>query len=315
MAAVLRRRALQAVGVVLLVSTACFAIVQSLPGDIAFRIAAGRYGYDAVTASSAAAVRADLGLDQPAWQQLFGWWADVARLDLGKSLVTNADVGDELGLSLAASLQLAAAALLLACAFGTAAGAFAARHPGGLVDRATDAGVTLARAFPPFLLGLALILVFSVHLGVLPAAGHGDGGSIILPALTLAIGLAALFARVSRDTIAGILASDYVGFARTKGLSARLVYLRHVLRNAGVTLIAYLGVQALILIEGVVVIESLFGWPGLGHALVHAVFWRDLPMIQASALALALLVVAINTAADLAGLAADPRPRNRKAFQ
>lgn len=309
----LRQRAVQAAAVVLLVSSGCFAIVQSLPGDIAFRIAAGRYGYDQVTAASADSVRSELGLDRPAWQQLLDWLADLATLDLGTSLVTGAGILGELRLYLSSSLQLAAAALALALAVGATAGALAAAKPGGALDRITTLWVSAARALPPFLLGLLLILFFSVHLGVLPAAGHGEASSIVLPAATLAVGLSGLFARVTRDTVVQIRQSEYVRFAATKGLGEPLVFLRHILRNTGVTLMAYIGVQLLVLIEGVVIVESLFAWPGLGHALVHAIFWRDIPMIQATALALTLLVVAMNTVVDLGSLALDPRPRRREA--
>jgi peptide/nickel transport system permease protein len=312
-AMVLGRRAAQAAGVVLLGSTACFAIVQSLPGDIAFRIAAGRYGYDQVTAASAESVRAELGLDRPVWLQLVDWLAGLASFDLGNSLVTGASVAGELGIHLASSLQLAAAALVLALIVGTTAGALAAARPGGVLDRLTIVWVSAARALPPFLLGLVLILLFSVHLGVLPAAGHGEANNIVLPAVTLSVGLSGLFARVTRDAVAQIRQSDYVRFAATKGLGSWLVFLRHICRNTGVTLIAYVGVQVLVLVEGVVVVESLFAWPGLGHALVHAIFWRDIPMIQAAALALALIVVAMNTVVDFATVAVDPRPRHKEA--
>jgi peptide/nickel transport system permease protein len=310
---VLRQRGFQAAAVVLLVSSACFAIVHSLPGDIAFRIAAGRYGYDQVTAASADTVRTELGLDRPAWLQFLDWLGNLLTLDLGTSLVTGAGIAGELGLYLASSLQLAAAALALALAIGATVGALAAARPGGLLDRITTLWVSAARALPPFLLGLVLILFFSVHLGVLPATGHGEASNIVLPAGTLAVGLSGLFARVTRDTVVRIRQSEYVRFAATKGLGERLVFLRHVLRNTGVTLVSYLGVQLLILIEGVVIVESLFAWPGLGHALVHAIFWRDIPMIQATALALALLVVVLNTLVDLGSLALDPRPRSREA--
>ena len=311
-ARVLGRRALQGAGVAALVTVGCFAIVQSLPGDIAYRIAAGRYGYDQVDRAAAEAVNAELGLDRPAWQQLLDWAGDLLRLDLGTSLVTGAQVSAELGHALGASLHLAAVALAVSALAGTALGAVAAHRPGGVLDRLTTVWVSSARAVPPFILGLLLILLFSVHLRLLPAAGDGGTGTVVLPASTLAVGLSGLFARVTRDAVVTVRESDYVRFAETKGLGARAVFLRHVLRNTGVTLVAYLGVQALILIEGVVVVESLFAWPGLGHALVHAVFWRDVPMIQASALALALLVVALNTVVDLAGLAIDPRPRRRQ---
>jgi len=307
---ILRKRAVQAVVVALVVTALSFLIVQSLPGDIAFRIAAGRYGYDRVTAASADVVRAELGLDRPAWRQLVSWWTDLARLDLGSSLVTGRRVTEELPLYLSSTLQLAAVSLAVALAAGGALGALAASRPGGVLDRAETLWVSGTRAVPPFLLGLLLILVFSVHLGVLPATGHGRTSNLVLPAVTLAVGLSGLLARITRDTVRRILASEHVRFAATKGLPGRVVFVRHVVRNAGVTLIAYAGVQALILIEGVLVVEVVFAWPGLGHALVHAVFWRDIPMIQATALALALLAVALNTVVDLAAVAIDPRPRS-----
>ncbi|MFI7481555.1 ABC transporter permease [Kocuria sp. M1R5S2] len=306
---VLLRRAAQAVAVLLVVTVTCFVIVQNLPGDIAFRIAAGRYGYDKVDATAAAQVGAQLGLDAPAWRQLAGWMSDALRLDLGTSLVTGAAVTDELSHHLGATLQLAAAALAVSVVLGSAAGVLAARSRGGVVDRLTDAWVAVVRALPPFVLGLVLIIVFSVQLGWVPAAGHGERGSVVLPALTLAVGLSGLFARVTRDAVAQVLDSEQVRFAETKGLGRHVVLIRHVLRNAGVTLVAYVGVQVLVLVEGVVVVESLFAWPGLGHALVHAVFWRDIPAMQATVLALALIVVIVSTLVDLAVLALDPRTR------
>lgn len=311
-ATVLLRRAGQALGVALVVSVLCFAVVRQLPGDAAYRIAAGRYGDDLVDADSAAAVRAELGLDRSAWQQLGDWLVDLLRLDFGRSLVTSRPVVDEVGYYLLGTLQLTAAALGLAIAIGGRAGVLAARRPGGWLDRLTTAWVALVRALPPFLLGLLLILVLSVQFGLLPAVGHGSSSSLILPALTLAVGLSGLIARVTRDTVVEITRSEHVRFARTKGLAERIVLARHALRNAGVVLVPYLGVQAVILIEGVVVVESLFAWQGLGHALVHAVFWRDVPVLQATALVLALLVVAINTVVDLAVLGLDPRPRKRE---
>jgi peptide/nickel transport system permease protein len=306
---VLVRRAAQAVAVALAVTVTCFVIVQHLPGDIAFRIAAGRYGYDKVDAAAAEQVRSDLGLDAPAWQQLTDWILDAVRLDFGTSLVTGAAVTDELGHHLGATLHLAAAALVVSIALGTAVGVLAAQCRGGVLDRATDAWVAVVRALPPFVLGLVLIIVFSVQLGWAPAAGHGERGSVVLPALTLAVGLSGLFARVTRDAVAQVLDSEQVRFAETKGLGRRVVLVRHVLRNAGATLVAYIGVQVLVLVEGVVVVESLFAWPGLGHALVHAVFWRDIPAMQATVLALALIVVLVSTLVDLAVLALDPRTR------
>ncbi|MFC5729099.1 MULTISPECIES: ABC transporter permease [Nocardioides] len=312
LAKVLARRSAQAGGVAMVVSLLCFLIVLRLPGDAAYRIAAGRYGYDLVDQETADSVRAELGLDRPAWQQLGGWLLDVVQLDFGRSLVTSRPVVEEVGYYLLGTLQLAGVALLLAVAIGGSAGVLAARRPGGIVDRLTSTWVASVRAVPPFLLGLLLVVVFSAQLGLLPAVGHGDAASIVLPALTLGIGLSGLVARVTRDSVVEVRQSDYVRFAHTKGLAERWILLRHVVRNAAVVLVPYLGVQAVILIEGVVVVESLFSWQGLGHAMVHAVFWRDVPVLQATALVLALLIVAVNTAVDLAVLWLDPRPRRHE---
>jgi peptide/nickel transport system permease protein len=310
---VLRHRLIQAASVVAFVSTLSFVIVQSLPGDVAFRIAAGRYGYDQVSSATADALRAELGLDQPAWRQLLSWWGDVIRFDLGSSLVTAQPVTEELALYLGATLQLTAVALALAFVVGSGLGALSQLWSGRIVDGATTLWIVASRAMPPFLLGLLLIIVFSVQLDWLPATGHGQVTNIVLPAVALAVGLSGLFARVTRDTVAQLQDAAFVGFARTKGLSDGTVLSRHLVRNAGVTLIAYLGAQALVLIEGVLVVELVFSWPGLGHALVHAVFWRDIPMIQGATMVLGLVVVAINLAVDLASLALDPRPRSREA--
>lgn len=310
---VVARRAGQALGVALLVSVLCFLVVRRLPGDAAYRIAAGRYGHDLVDAEAAASVRRELGLDRPAWQQLLDWLLDLAQLDLGRSLVTSRPVVEEVGYYLLGTLQLVAVALALAAVLGSAAGVLAAQRPGGRLDRLVGSWVAGVRAVPPFLLGLLLVLLLSAQLGLLPAVGHGDAASIVLPALTLGTGLSGLVARVTRDAVVEVRQSEYVRFARTKGLAERWVLVRHVARNAAVVLVPYLGVQAVILVEGVVVVESLFAWQGLGHALVHAVFWRDVPVLQATALVLALLIVTVNTAVDLIGLWLDPRPRRLEA--
>lgn len=305
----LYRRILQALLVALIVGTLCFFIVRLLPGDMAFRIAAGRYGYDLVNAAAAEAVRQELGLDRPLLVQLATWWRDLLTFNFGTSLLSGERVIDEIGHELGHSIELAVTAVLIAAAIGPGLGMLAGVRPGGILDKVTLVATAILRAFPPFIVGLVLILLFAVKLRVAPVAGHGHAGSIILPALTLAIGLAAVSCRVARDAMASVGASAFFVFARTKGLSDRQALQHHGLRNVGVPVVAYLGVQLVYLIEGVVIVETLFAWPGIGHALVHAIVGRDVPMIQGTAIVMGVLFVFLNTLVDLACLAIDPRRR------
>lgn len=300
-------RAVQALVVALLVGVLTFLMMQALPGDMAFRIAAGRYGYDAVNAAAAEAVRQELGLDRPAIEAFGLWVMDLLQLDFGTSVISGAPVIDEIRHQLGASLQLAGAALVLSLLIGPPIGVLAGLRAGGWLDRSLLIVSTALRSVPQFLMGLILIVLVSVHLGWLPAAGYGDAAHFILPALTLALGLAAASARIARDAMAGVAGSPFYAFGRWKGLSEAQLFRRHGLRNIGVALVTFLGLQLAMLVEGVVVIESIFGWPGIGHALVHAIFGRDVPMVQGTALLLGLGFVVLNAAVDLAAHLIDPR--------
>ncbi|MDI5984668.1 ABC transporter permease [Halomonas sp. M4R5S39] len=306
----LLQRLFQAGLVAWMVGTLTFVLTRTLPGDMAYRIAAGRYGHDMVNSAAAEAVRAELALEQPAFTAYFGWLWDLVQFDLGRSLVSGAPVVHELWHQLGHSLGLAVSAVLLSLLLGPPLGLAAGLKPRGALDRASEVAASVLRALPPFAVGLLLILLFSVTLGWLPAAGHGRTAHSVLPALTLALALAAVSSRVARNAMADVSQSAYYAFSRTKGLSERLSFLRHGLRNAAVPVIAYLGVQFVYLIEGVVVVETLFAWPGIGHALVHAIVARDVPMIQGTALVMGLLFVALNTLVDIVCHLLDPRRRH-----
>ncbi len=308
-AALLARRLFQVVALALLIGTLCFFMVRSLPGDMAMRVAAGRYGYDMVGNAAAAAVTAELGLDRPLWQALLQWWADIARLDLGRSLVTGNTVWAEVAHQLGATVDLAVAAVFLSCLIGLPLGVWAGLRPGGAMDRLTLLMAVAFRATPPFLLSVLLMLVVAVQLGMLPVAGEHEHGGVMLPALTLALGMAAGLARVARSAMLQATRSPSWEFARLKGLGDGQVLLRLGLRHAGVPVVAYLGVQTVFLLEGALVVETLFAWPGIGHAMVHAIFGRDVPMIQGTALCMGLLFVLFNLLVDAATLAIDPRQR------
>ena len=303
----LASRLVQALMVAVLIGTATFVMMRSLPGDAAWRIAAGRYGYDNVNAAAADAVRAELGLEGPALPALLHWLGDLARFDFGNSLVTGQPVIDEIAHQLGASASLAVVAVLLSLLIGPPLGILAGLRPGGILDRMLLVVSTGVKAVPQFLLALVLIVFLAVQLRWLPAAGHGEARHFILPSLTLALGLAAVSARIARDAMARIADMPFWRFAQWKGLTERQTLIRHGLRNVSVPLITYLGLQFVTLVEGVIIVESIFGWPGIGHALVHAIFSRDVPMVQGTALVLGLGFVVVNAAIDLAVRRLDPR--------
>ncbi|MDP3760511.1 MAG: ABC transporter permease [Ramlibacter sp.] len=298
----------QAGFVAVVVGVLSFFLTRSLPGDAAFRIAAGRYGYDNVNAASAAAVRAELGLDLPAWQQLLTWVGDLASFRLGQSMVSGESVFEHLAPTLGATLHLSLAAWVLAVVLGVVLGTIAEVRR-GWIAHVIDKVCTVLRGSPPFLIGLLLMLGLAVHLKWLPVAGYGDTENVVLPALTLALALCGGIAQVVRSRLEQVLASDAFEFAQIKGLPLGAALWRHAAPAVALPTLAYSGVQLILLIEGVVVVETLFAWPGVGHALVHSVVERDVPVIQGAALLMGLLFVVLNTLVDTAVKLLDPRQR------
>jgi peptide/nickel transport system permease protein len=305
----LTARAIQAVIVALIVSIASFVMMQSLPGDAAYRIAAGRYGYDVMDAAAAEAVRSELGLNKPLAVQLIAWISDLARFDLGHSLVTGESVWQELSSQLGASLKLALAAIITSILLAVPTGVLAGLKAGGGFDRLTLSISIMLRSMPAFAIGVVLMLILAVEVKLLPVAGYGELRHFVLPSLALGLGLAAVSNRVIRDAVTNSTSSAWYAFARSKGLGKRSSLFRHVARNSAVPAVAYIGVQLAYLIEGVVIIESVFAWPGIGHALVHAIFERDVPMVQGTALTLGLLFVVLSLLIDLICRELDPRSK------
>lgn len=301
------RTLVQAALVAIVVGLLSFAMMEALPGDAAYRIAASRYGYDMMDAAAAEAVRAELGLDRPAIVRLGQWLAQLATFDLGRSLVSGQPVIHEVAHQAGASAILAACALLVALAIAIPLGTAAGLNPGGGLDRFTLIFSVLLRAVPSYALAVVLILVFAVQLRWLPVAGYGGLRHFVLPTLTLGLGLAALSSRVVRDAVRGVDSSGYMRFARLKGLTDAQAIRRHGPRNVAGPLAALIGVQVALLIEGVVVVESIFAWPGIGHAMVHALFARDVPMVQGTTLILGLGFVVVRGVTEAIALAADPR--------
>lgn len=306
-------RLVQAALVALTLATLCFVFLHVLPGDMALRLAIARYGHEQVSAELLASVRAEAWLSQP-WPIRYGdWLRDVFSGRFGVSLVSGRPVMEELSRAAERTFLLAGLGLLASYLIALPLGLIAGLRPGGAVDRATAAFAAAVASLPSFLIGIALIWLLSLKFGWLPPAGSRTSAHLVLPALTLALGLAGPAARVLREAVAGAAESFHVLFSRIRGLSPARAVRRHVLRNAAPPVVAFAALQFAALLDGFVVVETLFNYPGLGDALVKALIARDVPMILGGALLIGWLYAFVSLLADLACLWLDPRLMRRAA--
>nr|WP_209262287.1 nickel ABC transporter permease [Thiorhodococcus minor] len=286
------------------VCTLVFLLIHLVPGDpVAVMLGEGARPADQ------AALRAALGLDRPLAVQYLDYLGRLVQLDLGTSLHSQRPVVAVLAERIGPTLQLAVAALTLGIVLALPMGVLAAQHRGGGIDRGAMGFSMLGAAIPNFWLGPMLILVFSLWLGWTPVSGREGLASLVLPAVTLGTGLAAILARMVRSSVLEVLGEDYVRTARAKGLSPAAVLWRHALRNAWLPVLTLIGIQFGALLGGAVVTETVFAWPGLGSLLIEAIQTRDYPVVQAAVLLISLTYLAVNTATDLLYVAVDPRVR------
>ena len=302
----LLKRLLQLIAVSWGVGTLTFILMRSLPGDMAYRIAASRYGMDAVDSRAADIVREELGLDQGALSAYWQWFTDLLSWNLGNSLVSGAPVSESLWHMLGHSLLLAGAGMAIALIIAIPLG-LASAYWGGWLDRILLTVSTVMRAVPVFVIGLLAVIVFALEWNLFPVAGFGTPVHLVLPALTLALSLAAISNRVIHTEAKRVFGSSFYEFARMKGLSPWQAFKHHGIRNIAVPVVAFLGIQLITVVEGVVMLESLFSWPGIGHGLAHAIFARDIPLIQGAALMMGVMFVVLNTLVDIACHYLDPR--------
>lgn len=259
-----------------------------------------------------AAIRADLGLDKPVWTQYRIYISGVVQGDWGTSLrYRGVPILTLVGERLPATLQLAAAALLVALLISLPLGVLAATQRGGWIDQVVSAFSVLGEAMPGFWLGIMLALTFAVHLNWLPASGHGTAAHLILPAVTLGTSLAALLTRLMRSSMIEALGQDYIRTATAKGLARSVVVLRHALRNSLLSYVTLIGLQIATLMAGAVVTEQVFAWPGIGLLTVQAVNARDMAVVQAVVLLSATIVMVSNLLVDIAYGLIDPRIQYR----
>lgn len=298
------RRLFLAVPTLFGVSLLVFSIVRMLPGDPAVAMA----GVHA-TQEMVERIRQELGLDQPLFHQYGRFLVGLSRGDLGKSIRTGRPVWAEVLDRLGPTFELTVASLALATLLGIAIGVVSATKPYSFFDYTSMLLALIALSAPVFWLGLMLMLLFSVQLGWLPAAGRGGLAHLVLPSLTLAASSVALIARFCRSTMLEILRQEYVTTARAKGLSERRTVLFHALRNALIPIITVIGLRFGALLSGAVLTETVFAWPGVGRLVVDSVSARDYPVIQGAVLMIALSFVLINLAVDLLYGVVNPRIR------
>jgi peptide/nickel transport system permease protein len=301
---VIRRRLLTLVPTVLGVVTLVFAFLHLVPGD-PVDVMLG----ETAQAADKALLRAELGLDRPLAAQYGAYLAGLARGDLGRSFTYRKPVREVIASRLPATLQLAGCALAVALAVAFPLGVLAAVRKDTLFDRGSLVASLLGVSMPNFWLGPLLILLFSVHLRWLPVSGREGWASVILPALTLGTGLAAILSRMLRSSLVEVLRADYLAAARARGVSEAKVIWVHALRNACLPVITLLGLQLGSLLSGAVITEAVFAWPGIGTLLLQALQGRDYPLAQGCVLVISLGYVGANLLADLLYRLADPRVR------
>jgi peptide/nickel transport system permease protein len=287
------------------VTTLVFLLLVLVPGD-PVDVMLG----ESAQAADREAMRAAMGLDRPLWERWVGFYVDLARGDLGQSLLRQRPVVDLIAERLPATLQLAAAAFVLVLSIALPLGILAAYHRGRWPDALAQVLAQLGMSIPNFWLGPLLVLAFSIALGWTPVSGNVAPGSLVLPALTLGLSMAAISTRMVRSSLLEVMSQPFMVTARCKGLPERAVIWRHALPNAMPPVIMVLGLQMGALLSGAVITEVVFAWPGIGTLLIDAIRQRDYPVVQGVVLLIAVTYVVINRVADACAAFVDPRIRD-----
>lgn len=310
---VVARRLAMAVPLLFVVSAVSFVLVSLTPGDAAQQILGTQAPPEAY-----ARVREALGLDLPLYEQYWQWVTHAVTGDLGASVFTGESVTHAIGSRLPVTLALIVGSLLLSVVVGVSLGVFSAVR-GGAAGRAVDAFALVGFALPAFWVGVELIAVFAVKLQWFPATGYVPWAespsdwlrSLVLPVLALALGGVAAVAKQTREAMLDVLGSEYVRMLWANGVSARSIYFRHALKNASLSVITVLGVQAVGLLGGTILVENVFALPGLGSLAVSASIQHDLPVVQGLAVCFTVIVVIVNLMIDLAYTWLNPKVQAR----
>ena len=283
---------------------ATFVMIRIAPGDPVLVLLG-----DLASPDQIAAARIEYGLDRPLYEQLFIYVGKVFTLDFGKSIIQGRPAVDIVAQRMLATLTLGVVTFALVIAVALPLGLLAALYCNRLFDRVVSNTSLVVLGIPDFWLGLVFILIFARWLQVFPSSGWSYPSSIVLPAVTLALPLIAVNLRLMRNEGIGVLNSNMVKILRAKGIPTRRIISHHVLRNALLPVLTVGGVQFGHLLGGAVIVETVFGWPGLGKELISAIGYRDYAVVQACIFVMTFLVVAVNLAVDFGYRLIDPRLR------
>ncbi|ELY95349.1 ABC-type dipeptide/oligopeptide/nickel transport system, permease protein [Natrialba chahannaoensis JCM 10990] len=294
------------IGVLFAVSVITYGLIHLTPGDPAETILTQQLEQPP-TPQQVEEFRAEQGLDEPVYIQYVHWLGDVLQGDLGVSYYNDRSVSALMIEALPATVELAVAGMLVSLAIALPAGVLSAVYQNTRIDRISQIVALLGVSVPNFWLGFMLILVFSIYLGVLPVSGVGGLDHLILPAIALGTGMAAVVTRLVRTSMLEVMEAEYIDTARSAGLSERIVIWKHTLRNALIPVVTVVGLQFGRVLNGTVVIEIVFDRPGLGALLVEAIFARDYPVVQGVVLLTAVVFVVSNFCVDLLYKRLDPR--------
>jgi len=302
----LARRLAASALILLGVSMVTFCLTFMIPADPVAMIA-GRNS----TAEVREQIRHQLGLDRPPAEQYLHYVTHLAQGDFGRSYARKSDVGELIASRLPATLILMLGAIIAELAIGLPAGIYAASRRGRAADKTAMTLSFVTVSTPQFVLGLTLLYVFAYLLGWFPLSGYGSLSHLILPAVTLGLAGGGWYSRMMRSSMIEVLRQDYIRTARAKGMPERRVIFRHALRNAILPVIAMIGLDVGIFMSGVVVVENVFGWPGIGQLMWQAIQSLDIPIIMGVTTVAACFIVLGNLIADMIAPLIDPRIRLR----
>ncbi len=304
---IIGRRLVQLIPIIIGITMVSFVLIRIVPGDPATLILGNHY-----TPQAAEQINKNLGLKEALPVQYWKFVQSALSGEFGHSYSRDASVGHLIASGIGSTLFLIALAGIFTALLSIPLGLFSGLRRGGVVDQGTRVFLLIGYALPGFLLGILLILVFGVKIAILPINGYGKGfvshlDHLILPSITLAIPFSTVLVRSLRSSVIETVGSDYVTTALLKGIPWHRVVTRHILRNAGMSVVVVFGVNLAFLVGGTVVIENVFSIPGLGSLLVTAVSTRDYPIVQAMTLVFGLFVLLVNLLTDAVHIAIDPR--------